>query len=489
MSIKSQKTGRLNGLQAFFLVGVGCLLGCLGLFGQVLAGTALITENFDSYTAYNLGAVGGIWDNTADARISTDQFESAPNSGRAYNTERRFNTVAVDPVAVGVQHFSFYGKTGLNANTDYELWFQDNNNFLFRVRFVGEGNGFRANAQGNNYDGNLLLMNQWYNLAVEWDGTRARLSTDDGNTWGAWVDYSSAGTPNKLYGFGNGLVEFFLDNFDGGEPPFIAGTYPVITPTTPVDFQSTRVDFDNFNIQGTITIPTESNYKWYSLTAVFKNTAGIDVVAKQIMFPTDLIAGESYQYSATTTIPNALADSVYSVEYNTSGYLSNVGISAPYYPIGTYVTETGTPADGIPIIAIPQWIPPTLEDCTNPVYNFLEKTTCQIQNLILGSVIPSSESVNNLFGTFQQFNTRFPFSYVNEIFLTFNAVRSGLNESQNISINILGKQGNVSLAFWQSVVTVGGISTTIGAVIKLILTFFLYLIFLFWGINYLHKLI
>jgi len=347
-----------------------------------------------------------------------------------------------------------------------------------------------------------VTPDEWHAMGLSWTTSIIAYSLDGG-------DYSE---PVNLYNPGEGYISavkltqgvtsnrrIFIDDFTdvAPPPPTIEGFDPIITPSQPPNGENTTVDFDNFNLAGNISIPSSNTYIWQKLFVHFQKINGVESADTEITLP-DLAGGDSYNYTATSTIPAATSTDVYSVSYSAWGYwcdplypeyCGKLGLSFPYNPAGTYISEGTNPAGGIPLVNVGQWTPPTLEDCDDPSYNFLEKTTCKIQNSLLGLVIPSAESVNNLFGTFQQFQNRFPFSYVNAIGTTLNTIRTGLNESETISIKVFGQSGNVSLAFWNTSTTIGGVSTTIGAVIKLILTFFVYVIFLIWGIGYLHRIL
>ena len=122
-------------------------------------------------------------------------------------------------------------------------------------------------------------------------------------------------------------------------------------------------------------------------------------------------------------------------------------------------------------------------------YNFLEKMTCKIQNSLLGLVIPSKEAVTALFGTLGAFQNKFPFSYVSAIKDTLTGIVAGVNESGAITLTLFGNSGSVDLSFWQSPVTVNGFLTSLGGIIKTVFLASILIVFLLWGLNYLHRIL
>lgn len=491
----------------------GVLMAFLALLGffngvQPVFSASPFTDDFESYTT---GALSGqdSWEGLSGCLAGEVVDTGCPEGNKCDYLENKNNNKC--------QYFHHFGGTDLTTGT---LSFQTE--FLnyttpaeygfYRFVIGGAINSqtfWLYNQSGNTtwrlYNSTIgmdlvtgIAVAGVHTIVIDWADGQIRAKVDDGE-FSEWYSMgSSEGIGSDFLVGGGQYVDFILDDFSTGETPPIEGTYPIITPTNPPDGENTTVDFDNFDLQGNISIPTASTYVWQKLYIYFKKTDGIETTSTEITLP-DLTGGESYDYSATSTIAGAFSTDVYAVSYQAWGYwcdplypeyCGKVGLSYPYDPPGTYISEGTSPTSGgIPLVVVDQWQPPTLENCDDPAYNFLEKTTCKIQNSLLGLVIPSADSVNKLFGTFQQFQNRFPFSYVRSIFETLDNIKTGLNESATISIKVFGQSGNVSLAFWQTTVTIGGIETTIGATLKLILTFFLYIGFLIWGIGYLHRLL
>jgi hypothetical protein len=490
MKNQIKKSRRLNGLQALFLVGVGCLFG-----SGVFASADMINDGLE----YPAGVFAGndIWGAlyiqdagcySGSCVLLNSSYGLGQNGGYS------------NPLPIGQQ--SFWLKP-LGTGNFWAYWIETTNGYTSPqngLKIEWNGATFDVKTNGSVYT--TIAQNVWVNVVFDWDCVNRnsydgewRVSVDGGNTFSDWKSFDPsyhspwAGLKRISYMSGSDASGFLIDTFGNPTPPIIEGNDPIIAPTTPPDGENTTIDFDNFDIQGTVTIPTANDKKWYSLRVYFKDTTSIDVATKEIFFPQDLLAGQSYQYDTTFSLPNATSTSVYAVSYLVSGYLETTSFYRDYFPPDTYVGEGGQPYGAIPLVTVAKWQPPTLENCDDPIYNFLEKMTCKISNAIFGLVIPSEESVNNLFGTFQQFNTRFPFSYVNEILSTLKTISSGLNGTASITIKVFGQQGDVSLAFWNTPTNFYGQTTTIGGYFKILSSFFLYLLFLFWGLSYLHRIL
>lgn len=483
------KTTVLNALGLLFLVITG-----LCTVPAATYAAAPFDDDFDSYTVgggNHQGSWGGNGCDFTDAGAS-----SYPNSlicGNGTNSYYKSGT----SLASGVWYFKIFVATTGNLLENITGF----GNTYSEVGLIVANNG-TTSADIKGLTGGVLKTinkNQWYDVGFEWTTTQYRVFVD--GTWYGWISRahteSVMGISFQGNFYGGGYVYYDTLTGTNPTPPVVAGFYPILTPTAPVSGTTNTVNFNNFNITGSISIPTDNTYIWQKLYATFTNTKGIESVTKEITLP-DMNGGDSFSYSATSTIANATSTDVYEVNYSAWGYwcdplhpeyCGKVGLSYPFEISPTFISEGSTPGGGIPPIVVSQWSPPTLEDCTVPTYSILEKLTCQIQNALLGLVIPSSASVNNLFAVFQSFQQKFPFSYVNEISTSFNTIRAALNESATISVKVFGQSGNISLAFWSQPATIGGVTTTIGATFKVILTFFLLLIFLAWGIGYLHRIL
>jgi len=490
---------RLNALQYGFLVLIGCLAGL-----PTLAATEMLDDAFE----YPAGAYS---DSTWGSAYIVSDYSKAGNSARVDSTHSLATKTDAppysNPLPIGQQSFWIYP---IGEGNTIFYWTETTHGYTSpQWGFNIQWNGSTYNVKTNYATYCTINKNAWSKIIFRWDcvnhGTASGdwfISCDDGVSWSAAQQfdpqYNSHWDGLKSFSVSNNTADGIrLDTFGNPVPPVVAGWYPILAPTAPVSGITNTIDFDNFNITGSISIPTDNTYIWKVLYATFTNSAGIESVTKEIALP-DMDAGDTFNYSATSTIENATSTDVYKVSYSAWGYwcdpahpeyCGKLGLSYPFEIVDTYISEGSTPAGGIPPLIVSQWTPPTLENCDLEEYSILEKLTCQIQNALLGLVIPSAASVNNLFGVFQTFQQKFPFSYLNEISSSFNNVRTALNESATISIKVFGQAGNVSLAFWSTACTIGGITTTIGATIKALLTFFLFLIFLAWGIGYLHRIL
>jgi hypothetical protein len=502
------------------------LLNALGFIFAAITGLCVIPNAAraavaftDDFEGYSLGyTTGTVWANGANgnkcrfvntARYSGTQSMSCSYTAGYYNEATR-TTATVDDgewffwVNVNAVQTNHAWIKFLNGSSECGALYFAKSGTSVEVR--GCKSAIQSYASCASYDVIATIpMNTWTNLGFKWDISAGKFWYSVNGVLGNEIaKYGSCGSGIGgmdifMQDYTNSAATFYIDDISGTSPipPVVAGFYPILTPTAPVSGETNTVDFDDFDITGSISIPSDNTYIWKKLYATFTNTKGIDSVTAEITL-NDLAAGDSFNYSATSSIANATSTDVYSVSYSAWGYwcdplqpdyCGKLGLSYPFEIEPTYISEGSSPAGGIAPIVVSQWTPPVLEDCTIPTYSILERLTCQIQNALLGLVIPSSSSVNNLFAVFQSFQQKFPFSYVNEIATTFNTVRAALNESATISVKVFGQSGNISLAFWSTPATIAGVTTTIGATIKVILTFFLLLIFLAWGIGYLHRIL
>jgi hypothetical protein len=482
----------LNALQYLFWALAGCLAVLLVPTSRAIA-AAPFNDDFDSYTVGggNQGGWGG-----NGCQVESAVYNSSPNSLRCGNATQSYYKSGTS-LSSGTWYWKF--KSGFTGTAYVDFFFGSSVGETFLSVSDNGASDNVADGTHGHAPVTTITENDWHDFGIEWTATQWRIYVD--GTWYEWNTMTGAENIEFVNMIGNnyGNGYYYLDDWSDASPvvPPVAGWYPILTPTAPVSGQTNTVDFDNFSVAGSISIPTDDTYVWQKLYATFTNTKGIDSVTVEITLP-DLASGDSFNYSATSTIANATSTDVYEVNYSAWGYwcdplypeyCGKLGLSYPFEISPTFISEGSTPGGGIPPIVVSQWSPPTLEDCTVPTYSILEKFTCQIQNALLGLVIPSAASVNNLFAVFQTFQQKFPFSYVNEISTSFNTIRAALNESATISVKVFGQSGNISLAFWSQPATIGGVTTTIGATFKVILTFFLLLIFLAWGIGYLHRIL
>lgn len=478
-------------LGALFFLGMGFLPST-----PASASTALIVDDFEAYSDGYLFTV-------APAQWTGSSYWSVDTS------RRHSGAKAITWPGFLAARYLFSTPTAANSDGYLDWWvylqdFSGTHNYV--LSFIPDGGGpadFALMLDANSGSPRMCTAaltdcisvntGEWFNARVEWTATQYRFSPNAGITWSAWLatTYSDVASISGDSSSFTGMVLFF-DDFGTGVPPVISGVNPIITPTQPLDATTTVVDFANIAVSGSVQIPTANTYIWDSLMVYFNRMDGIGGKAIPITLP-DLVAGQSYNYSATTSlILPEYASSTFRVFYVVSGKES----VAPWTPIdiehsnNAYIMQSGAVnIGGFPLVGVDVWTPPTLEDCTDPSLSVLEAITCRIQNTLLGLVIPQASSVNNLIGTFRGISTKFPFSYVSAIAATLQNISAGINESASIPIKVFGQSGNLSLAFWSATTTIAGISTTIGAAIKLLLTFALILIFLFWGIGYLHRIL
>jgi hypothetical protein len=127
---------------------------------------------------------------------------------------------------------------------------------------------------------------------------------------------------------------------------------------------------------------------------------------------------------------------------------------------------------------------PALEECSG--YGLTERILCEIKNFFTRLFVPSPEKVVELKNTFEIIKTKFPYSYILAIEDFFSYLKDNINESQEISFNILGNAGVVDFSFWNASTTFAG-GTIIG-VIKTFFRFLIILIFGFWCFSFIKRI-
>lgn len=485
-----------------FLAAVG-LCALFAAAPRPVAAAAPFSDDFDDYNTYQyLGDQNPLW-NSASGEITDTISDTSPNSFVGAHGDR-----TGDLIQYGTWYFSLYVQDGISDSGVHIISFigaTGGGASAVQLRLHDDGTTWtlRVPKTAYPYTKDLITgleFNRWYRISFDWAA----------GGYSICVDYDCEVNWNLVAPVWNGVVgtgyqKLAISNFKSGAnsyidtiddefeptPPTIPGNWPIISGTDPADGQTSIVDYSDIDLIGDIQIPSASPYTWTDITAKFTESGGLGVFYQEIPFVQELVAGDEYTYIATTTI-EADPTKLYSVSYYMHGYTDNppVSVTYPYLPADTYITETGTtPAGGIPLVNVDEWEPPALENCDLEEYNFLEKMTCKIQNSLLGLVIPSKESVTALFGTLGAFQNKFPFSYVSALIGTLQGIIAGVNESGAITLTLFGHSGAVDLSFWQNPVTVNGFETSLGGVIKTAFLAAILVVFLLWGLNYLHRIL
>jgi len=477
---------RLNALQLFFLAAGGALAGLVGFAGTVIASTPVVVDDFESYTNGTSIAGQGSWDAVnSNLTVSTSQAHGGTKSAVCNFGNTCYFWVDGLNITTGYMDFWFYPTQWQNF-ANQSMYFDG---AAFQVNFYGNGSGgVVLNDTGHWYDGFNLVMNTWQHIIIEFNATQYRFSPDGGGTWSAWANH--AGSPvSSMQGYGNNSRGFFVDDFISQT---ITGYDPVLTPTTPPRNVETIVDFDDpVAVSGTIAIPTNNTHAYDNLKVLFYKPNNA-FPAETLNIPLSLTGGQSYAYSATTTIAvSGSGNNFFKVAYNLSGrtyagsYLDNPVISMPLLPFdNTWIKDSVSSA---PASILNQATLPTqeaLEDCD--AYSGIDAVVCRFKNFIMGAFLPSNDALAQISGTMDALKTKFPINYASAISSSFGTIAAQVDDNSGFTFSLYGNSGTADTSFFTQ--DLGG-GITIGGTIKLILTFFVFMLFLLWGLNYMHRVL
>jgi hypothetical protein len=244
-------------------------------------------------------------------------------------------------------------------------------------------------------------------------------------------------------------------------------------------------------VSGTIAIPTNNTHAYDNLKVLFYKPNNA-FPAETLNIPLSLTGGQSYAYSATTTIAvSGSGNNFFKVAYNLSGrtyagsYLDNPVISMPLLPFdNTWIKDSVSSA---PASILNQATLPTqeaLEDCD--AYSGIDAVVCRFKNFIMGAFLPSNDALAQISGTMDALKTKFPINYASAISSSFGTIAAQVDDNSGFTFSLYGNSGTADTSFFTQ--DLGG-GITIGGTIKLILTFFVFMLFLLWGLNYMHRVL
>lgn len=482
-----KKTRLLSALQGFIFRAVAVCIAFFCLAPTALA-TSPITDDFESYTTGWISTQSPVnWHITPDFQI----IDSGCYSGKcASPTNSGMYSDNGTPLTEGELYFWYYSAPD---NSPVFYFTQNDTPVAYFMNFVNTG-GFADVRNGNTHFEDLNFpVETWTHLGIRWLNQQIALSTDGGGTWTSYFTpyggFPAVGI-DGIYAEATANARF--DNFDAGLSPVIEGYYPILTTATPTDNLENIVDFDNFLVSGNLSIPTANTSNYDTLKVKFsKNNSFFPT--KVLTFPLGgITGGSSVDYSATTSIPiTQSGGNFFKVSYSVSGtkyygsYADNPLIDNELLPYNnTWVKDSATP---VPLPFINPSIKPAqdaLQDCSG--FSGIEKVICDLKNFVVGAVLPSDEALTQIGGTLQALKTRAPVNYIGSISETLTNIYAGINESSGFSFSILGNAGVVDTSIFSIDL---GSGITIGGTIKIFLTFLLFIIFLAWGLNYMHRIL
>lgn len=349
-------------------------------------------------------------------------------------------------------------------------------------------------GEGNYYS---LSANEWHTAHFQWNVDEIKSYIDDeliGTTSRASYPYDLDYIWFSLNPNSEKSWQLKIDNISstGGTPPVIEGYSPILTPTFPVRNTENFVDFSEIAIDGKIEIPTGNDHLYHTLVITFRKPDNFLPAASVSIDVGDLAGGQSYQYHATTTIPiTSSGDNFFKIGYSLLGstyagsYANNSPIVQELLAFdNTWIKDSASAA---PTHLISQSIKPSgpeMEDCS--IYSGTDKAFCEFRNFITGAFMPSDEALGQIGATMSSLKNKFPMNYINAISATFSNIKDNINDEAEISFHILGKEGVVNTDVFER--DLGG-GITLGQSFKFIFTFIILVIFMYWGIGYMHRIL
>lgn len=499
----AKKTRRLNGIKSLLAVAVGSLVvGSIGIFSIAMA-TAPFDDDFDTYTAnQNLSGQGG-WSCGGLTYVKNDASESAPNSvlSTSYNCYRRNGSSVADGEVY------FYVKTdGHSGGWSNFTLLKSTETTSYAGVFWSTANGTLTEAYTGTSDWGTLTTG-WNLIGIRWhyDATPANRwlkvslnGSDFASGSATYQNYITSGTilTGEITGYsiGNSTGDYF-DSITGTAPtpPVIEGWTPILTPTSPERNAETIVDFDDgFVVSGSIEIPTANTHAYDKLIITFRKPDAFFPAKTLTINLGGLIGGQSLNYSATTTIPITTSGiNFFKVGYALTGstYAGSYADNPPLnedmlFTDNTWVKDS---VEDAPAYLITPSIKPeqdALEDCG--AYSGIDAVVCNLKNFIVGAFLPSDDALSQIGATMDALKNKFPMNYAAAVANTFSTISQGVDDYAGFSLTILGHTGSVDTSFFTQ--DIGG-GATLGGIIKLVLTFLVFMIFLYWGINYMHRVL
>lgn len=488
----------LNGF-CWFLAGlVGSLVGLIIMLNPAVAFGAF-ADDFDGYSVGDLNGHGEwvqYFSNNTGA-VDNSQSNSAPNSAQFTNNEFS-KIVGISSSASGSG--SFYFKRTTTDSLGYFMFgIASSTTPIGSLKWRLGGSGVNNFYINNNYIGDKTINSGWNLFEFEWDtGTdKIRINVNSGG-WSTWYNMvASAGVDTFYVGTTSGSVQ--VCNVDDLEidldftPPVIEGYAPILTPTLPERNAESVVDFDDgFEVSGKVEIPTANTHEYHDLVITFRKPDNFLPAQTLVIDLGDLVGGQDYEYSATTTIPITESGvNFFKVGYALNGstyagsYADNPPISDDLLAFDrTWVKDSVNSAPAYLITPSIKPDNPALEDCED--YSGIDAIICNFRNFAVGAFLPTDEALGQIGGTMEAMKNKFPMNYASAISNTFSAITAGVDDEAGFSMTLLGNNGEVDTSFFTQ--DIGG-GATLGALIKLVLTFLVFMIFLYWGIGYMHRIL
>lgn len=481
------KTSLLNALGSIFVTSIVALVVFVGYL-PATASAAFLIDDFDSYSVGAISGQGG-WIQEGSGGDIVDTSTDTPPNALAGGSQKK----NVDDLATGVMFWSLYYPSGGTGYAQVGLDKPDGEDIFFSCK-LNDCYTYRDGNFEHPFAG--ISADEWHRLGIQWQVSDHTVRFYLDGTWSSWYNFSGYWDvdPSEVL-VSLAQTNFLVDSISDTEAvvlPPVAGYEPILTPTSPVRNTETVVDFDDgFTVSGNIQIPTLNTHSYKKLVVTFRKPDAL-IASQNLVFDlVGLVGGQSLDYSATTTVPvTTSGDNFFKVSYTINGseyatsQANNPPVSTPLLSFdNTWVKDSSDPA---PADLITESIKPAqeaLEDCG--VYSGIDAVVCNLKNFIVGAFLPSDAAINQFNSTMNGFKTKFPMNYAAAITDTLTAIGAGVSDTSGFSFNLYGNAGVVDTSFFAQDL---GSGVTIGGTIKLILTFLVFVVFLIWGVGYMHRI-
>jgi len=473
------KTSPIIALGASFLA----IFGSLAIFAPAEAATILV-DDFNSYSDGSLTGQGG-WDNALPSCTVLSGVVFCDGSGDQGNYKEGI------ALPSGAQSIDFMWQKPTNPiNGFIGTIYIGSQDFVGLDFYYDEGTCAASVAGGAKKE---FSCDEWHSADFSWvAGGDVNIEIDD---------ILIGATPSNYYwniiwfaarsNSGQGWI-LSVDNIGAGAPPPISGYAPILTPVSPERNTETIVDFDaGFEVAGTVQIPTSNSNIYTDLVLTFRAPDSFLPAETFVIDIGELTSGQSYNYSATTTVPiTSSGDNFFKVGYTLLG--SPYGGSFLNPPINeellafdnTWVKDSADDAPDYLITPSIKPDQPALEDCS--AYSGADKIFCEFRNFVVGAFLPSDSALNQIGATMSALQNKFPVNYARAVGDTFSDISENVNDGATISFNLLGASGAVDTSIFTADL---GAGITIGDTIKTIITFLVLAVFYSWAVQYMHRIL
>lgn len=412
----------------------------------VSADTFLL-DDFDSYSTGPLNGQGYWICNDSGVVVSTTTYDSAPNSVAVNYGACDANNANLEKIESGTFTIAIKMNTGQSYGHTLTLGLLDrstggNSVFNGKVRCEGASadNCIFSYYAGGNWISikENMARNTWYDLDIWFDHAT--------HTWKARVDDDVWTEEIAFYNEGATGVDDF--SFSGVGP--LSGWIDSLHTTF-------ECSLGHCSECGIWTTCQTAGCNW----SCAPDWSGIGCWCSEPASSPEACGGFfKCQYCETEA---ACTD--VTCEWNTRGGITKCFTKLPVIPE-----------------AQEEWQGCEFDDCDPiPPLGTIEKWICVLRNSIQGIYCPTQATMSALQDTVNSFETKFPFNYIEAMKQFFIDIKTSLATAKTVPIKMFGvSMGNLDFSIFDSNITIGGQTETIGEFCTFASTILLYFGLFFW---------